>query len=70
MLSECISQTEWEPANDGTEWQTFIDAKNKGMSNNENQMLLETYSKLSFKFSFQWKREKREKKLHSLYKNN
>lgn len=49
---EYISQIEQEPVNDGTEWLAFIGAKNKGTSNIQNQVFSETYSKLSFKFSF------------------
>lgn len=61
---------ELEPVNDKTEWVTFIDAKNKGTSNIQNQVFSETYSQLSFKFSFQWKKwGKREKKFFSLYKD-
>lgn len=43
-----INQMKQEPVDVSTEWLTFIDAKNKGTSNIQNQVLLETYSKLSF----------------------
>lgn len=35
---------ELEPVNDGTEWLTFIDAKNKGTFNIQNKLFSETYS--------------------------
>lgn len=35
---------ELEPVNDGMEWLTFIDAKNKATSNIQNQVFSETYS--------------------------